>query len=296
MLCLQSGDAAVVYLLKTEYLHFIIFYFTLIFQPSLPGFQDMNFASLRHKPRKGAPRVVIYQNADPDSPMNPFELLMAYEEENRVLPVVSDFDCFLVGTRRVNFTSPIPEEQLDIVHWMLSAIEKVLSSRQEEDSWTACWLNLLKDATKKGFHPRIPPLGFGDPKSYAIMKNAVKSLRASGAVRHGAECFNYYFPQELDEEFLVISDDLPGELPWTYVDVEGLQDILSEKVDQGFTFPLNPKWILADGGRWKEIYDKMISSQHDNIVNSMNAWFPPESGIREEINRIHARYVDGFYG
>ena len=25
-----------------------------------------------------------------------------------------------------------------------------------------------------------------------------------GAVRHGAECFNFYFPQELDPEFLVV--------------------------------------------------------------------------------------------
>ena len=26
----------------------------------------------------------------------------------------------------------------------------------------------------------------------------------AGAVRHGAECFNFYFPQELDREYLVI--------------------------------------------------------------------------------------------
>ena len=32
---------------------------------------------------------------------------------------------------------------------------------------------------------------------------AVKALRSSGAVRHGAECFNFHFPQELDTEFLV---------------------------------------------------------------------------------------------
>ena len=31
-------------------------------------------------------------------------------------------------------------------------------------------------------------------------------LAECGAVRHGAECFNYLFPQELDPEFLVIWD------------------------------------------------------------------------------------------
>ena len=34
----------------------------------------------------------------------------------------------------------------------------------------------------------------------------VHSTVACGAVRHGAECFNYYFPQEMDDEFLVIWD------------------------------------------------------------------------------------------
>ena len=48
----------------------------------------------------------------------------------------------------------------------------------------------------------MPKYGFGDPKSYAIMKFAVQRLEDSGAVRHGAECFNFYFPQELDDEFL----------------------------------------------------------------------------------------------
>jgi hypothetical protein len=41
------------------------------------------------------------------------------------------------------------------------------------------------------------------------MEHAVVGrLMGYGVVRHGAECFNYYFPQEIDDEFLVISDRL----------------------------------------------------------------------------------------
>lgn len=49
-------------------------------RPSQPAFQDLNLDALRNGPVKGEPRAVLYQNADPDTPMNPFELLMAYEE------------------------------------------------------------------------------------------------------------------------------------------------------------------------------------------------------------------------
>jgi len=49
----------------------------------------MNFAALRAKPAEDAPRACVYQYADPADPMNPFEMLMAYEEDGRVMPVVS---------------------------------------------------------------------------------------------------------------------------------------------------------------------------------------------------------------
>lgn len=52
-------------------------------RPSQPAFQDLNLSALRKKPEAGQPRPVVYQYADPDSPMNPFELLMAYEEHGR---------------------------------------------------------------------------------------------------------------------------------------------------------------------------------------------------------------------
>ena len=84
-------------------------------------------------------------------------------------------------------------------------------------------------------------------------------------------------------------------LPYRYVDEEGLQDILSEKIDQGFTFPLNPKWVLCDAGRWYELYQKLLKSDKAETQQSMNVWFPPESGLREQIERVHDLRPEGFY-
>ena len=54
----------------------------------------------------------------------------------------------------------------------------------------------------------LPKYGFGDATSYRLCGDAVKATLSSGAVRHGAECFNFYFPQELDDEYLVVWEGL----------------------------------------------------------------------------------------
>jgi hypothetical protein len=118
----------------------------------------------------------------------------------------------------------------------------------------------------------------------------------NGAVRHGAECFNFYFPQELDQEFLVISETLLGPTtttPWKYMNVSELQDALCQKIDEGFTFPLNPKWVLCDDG-WKKVYDKLLASQFKNVQSSIDCWYPPNSGVRERIEDIYSRHPQGF--
>ena len=97
----------------------------------------------------------------------------------------------------------------------------------------------------------MPLYGFGDPQSYDIMAKAVEQLRFCGAVRHGAECFNFWFPQELDERFLVVWDGFVSygaRVPWRYVDRQGLRDFLLGRVEDGYAFPLNPKWVLCDEG------------------------------------------------
>jgi hypothetical protein len=150
---------------------------------------------------------------------------------------------------------------------------------------------VLKSSASKGFHPDVPPFGFGDHKSYSITEYIVSQLHESGAVRHGAECFNYYFPQELDEEFLLVSNELPGKVPWMYVSAKELREFLLQKVDEGFTFPLNPKWILCDEG-WKEIWDSLLRSNRPHVQDSLYIWFPDM--IREKIKSIHQCHPHGF--
>ena len=266
---------------------------------SIPSFQDMNFQATR-KVKPDGPRAVVYQHEDYTveefDPLCPLTLLMAYEENGRVLPVASDFDGFMMGTMRVKYDVPLPPEQIKILRWSIDQIETILddpSSRKK--SWTANWLDVLKKATKQGFNPIMPKFGYGDQKSTQIMESAVERLQENGAVRHGAECFNFIFPQEIDDNFLLISGDgcAPGEAPWKYINVSELHSFLLERVKDGYAFPINPKWILCDKG-WKEIYDSMCQSEDPNIKSSMDMWFPPDSGIRERINDISRRHPDGF--
>lgn len=261
---------------------------------SLAAFQDMNNATLQF-PSKDSPRAVLWQNACSRDPLNIHELLMAYEEKGRVRPVVSDFDPFLVGTRRVRYDPKdacLPTEQVDVLKWCVKQIGGILDGPTRPETWTNRWLEVLKRESNNGFHPSIPPYGFGDIKSYSIMRNAIERLTADGSVRHGAESFNYYFPQDLDDKYLVVSDRLDP-VPWRYMDDASLRAFLMEQVDMGYTFPLNPKWILCDPG-WKALYDKLLSSDQVDIINSMKIWFPPESGVREEIEEICSRNPEGF--
>ena len=72
-----------------------------------------------------------------------------------------------------------------------------------------------------------------------------------------------------------------------------MQEFLCRKIDDGFCFPLNPKWILADKG-WKRVYDKMMACESVDVQRSLNTWYPPESGIRDQINNVFQRFPGGF--
>mmetsp|Transcript_10670 Transcript_10670/g.16339 ORF Transcript_10670/g.16339 Transcript_10670/m.16339 type:complete len:1161 (+) Transcript_10670:266-3748(+) len=265
-------------------------------RPSVPAFQDMNFCSLRQGVADySKPRPCIYQFNTEDA-LEGRDLVVAYEEGGRVVPVVSDFDCFLVGTRQVSYSDPIPPEQVALVQKQLNSVEKILSETNAENvssSWTDRWLDMLKKENAP--KPAMPPYGYGDPKSTALIKLAVERLNRDGSVRHGAECFNYIFPQELDDIFLVIGkdDDDPTGLPWRYVNQKGLLEILKERVRQGFAFPLNPKWILCDQG-WKSVYDELLKSDVPRVQASLECWYPKDSGIRERIEEIYHKYPNGF--
>ena len=78
---------------------------------------------------------------------------------------------------------------------------------------------------------------------------------------------------------------------WKYVDIKELKEILAEKIDDGFAFPLNPKWILCDEG-WKDLYDKLLASEKPNVQDAMKVWYPAD--VRERIAAISSKHPNGF--
>ena len=177
--------------------------------------------------------------------------------------------------------------------WCVDQIEKVLSDcHLSTDPWTVRWLEIKKEAHQQGINFDSPPYGYGDPKSYGIMEKAASRMKDTGAVRHGSECFNYGFPQEIDEYFLLVSDTLPG-VPFRYLDETQLQDLLIKKLHEGFVFPLNPKWILCDPG-WKNVYDHLMKSDALYADTCRDVWYPVQSKIRDRIEKICRKHPRGF--
>eukprot|EP00980_Cylindrotheca_fusiformis_P005136 scaffold1088_cov90-Cylindrotheca_fusiformis.AAC.1 len=280
---------------------------------SSPAFQDANMDTLKkatkyastiynnHNHRgatttttTSAPVAVLLQY-DKDHSMRPQTLVVAYEENGQVIPVVSDFDCFLLGWRReaLWLGCNLPRDQEDLMMWCVDKIEEVLSDcHLSSDPWTVRWLEVKKEAHKAGINFDSPPYGYGDPKSYGIMEKAAQRLKDTGAVRHGSECFNYGFPQEIDETFLLVSDTLET-VPWRYLNVMELQNLLLTKIQEGFVFPLNPKWILCDPG-WKNVYDHLMDSKALYADSCRDVWYPPGLGIRKRIEKICSKYPNGF--
>ena len=82
----------------------------------------MNFATTRisNDPRKTATGnypVVLQLNEDNAiSDLYPRFLFVAYQDINtgKATPVASDFDCFLMGTRAVDYPKPLPQNQSTI--------------------------------------------------------------------------------------------------------------------------------------------------------------------------------------
>jgi hypothetical protein len=267
---------------------------------SSPAFQDANMDTLKKATKGAATRVnasiPVLLQYDEQNSMRPQTLVVAYEENGEVTPVVSDFDCFLLGWRReaLWFGCNLPREQEDLMMWCVDKVEEVLSDcHLSSDPWTIRWLEVKKEAHKAGISFESPPYGYGDPKSYGIMeKAALRLVKDTGAVRHGSECFNYGFPQEIDETFLLVSDTLEN-VPWRYLNVTELQGLLLTKIHEGFVFPLNPKWILCDPG-WKNVYDHLMKSEALYADSCRDVWYPPGLGIRKRIQKICDKYPDGF--
>ena len=170
-------------------------------------------------------------------------------------------------------------------------LDDITANGTSGESWNRRWLDILKRESEKGFHPELPPYGFGDPLSYSCVRSTSAKVRTTGAVRHGAECFNYYFPQELDDEYLVMWTGFANKKQPTlqYMNEVELRSFLSRRVEDGFTFPLNPKWVLCDSG-WYPIFSSLCKT------SDVSAWYPPSSGLVESIEAIHDRFPDGIPG
>ena len=66
-----------------------------------------------------------------------------------------------------------------------------------------------------------------------------------------------------------------------------MKEILADKIDDGFAFPLNPKWILCDEG-WKDLYDKLLASEAPNVQDAVNVWYPAD--VQERIAAISSKH------
>jgi len=251
---------------------------------SEPAFMNMNIHSLCATNK--VPETVLYQ-MDAENPMNAHSLLVAYAETS-VKPVVSDFDTFTVGSRGMHYEA-LPKEQQDLACWSLDRTEMILRS-PGMSSWNSRWLEVLKEANASGFHPAVPRYGFGDGTSYQLIQSVVNATVESGAVRHGAECFNYYFPQELDDDYLVIWEGFDDK-PWNYLLEDDLREWLLERIEEGFSFPLNPVWPARDDG-WFEVWRFLWEEREPK--GTCDSWYPSESDIRKKVDKMHDEFPDGF--
>lgn len=251
---------------------------------SEPAFMDMNLHAVREA---SEPTVVLYQ-FDEGDPFNPRGLLIAYAEQY-VKPVVSDFDTFTVGSTNVKY-EPLPTNQVGLAKWSLNHAKQVISNPGEE-SWTTRWLDILKKEAENDFHPpAFPKYGYGDPTSYRLIGDIVAETLSCGAVRHGAECFNFYFPQELDDIYLVVWKGFQNK-PWDYMDEKSLRRFLTERAKDGFLFPLNPVWTVRDVG-WYEVLQTM--RKNPDADQALKSWYPEDSGIIEAMEEMQKSHPNGF--
>jgi hypothetical protein len=254
---------------------------------SEPFSMDMNLHASRGETGK-VPEVVCFQWDELDA-LNPRGLLVAYAEGgSQVMPVVSDFDTFTVASKGMTYKQ-LPDEQAMLMLWSLEHTEAILGSR-DHNPWTSRWIEVIRHENERGFHPQLPLYGFGDPTSYEMIGNVVVATQKCGAVRHGAECFNYWFPQELDEEFLVVWNQF-GKTPWKYFTEPQLQEFLLDRIKDGYAFPINPVWCVRDAG-WYDVLRALRESDEGKKV--LATWFLPHLRILERVDLLHELYPDGF--
>jgi len=261
---------------------------------SVPQFMDMNLHGVRGD---SLPRVVLLQH-DLSDPMNPHGLLIAYAEA-AVKPVCSDFDTFTVGSKGMKYEA-LPPDQVALVHWELDQTEHILKiAPSDPTGWTGQWLAVIDAAEAQGFHPNYPSrFGFGETTSTRLVGDVVNATASCGAVRHGAECFNFWFPQEMDKEYLIVWDQLTdagwepgkgGKLPWMAANEADLRTFLIERAREGYSFPMNPVWPVRNPP-W---YDVLAAQQKNSETReNLTKWIAPD--VIAKIEKLHSAYPSGF--
>jgi len=252
---------------------------------SEPDFMNMNIHAVRGDSK---PEVVLYQT-DSEDPMNPHALVLAYAEKT-VKPVVSDFDTFTVGSRGMSYAT-LDDKQVQLALWSLDKAGQILKA-PISSQWNTCWLDVLKQASDEGFNPDVPLYGFGDRTSTGLTEQVVEATLSVGAVRHSSECFNYMFPQDFDNEYLIIWDQFP-DMPWDYKSEHDLHAFLLDRIKEGYAFPVHPVWAARDT-HWFSIFEELRTLSVKRPETAFHAWYPKGSGIVEKVHQLHADFPNGF--
>ncbi|CAE8692000.1 unnamed protein product, partial [Polarella glacialis] len=61
--------------------------------------------------------------------------------------------------------------------------------------------------------------------------------------------------------------------PWRYLKEPELREFLLERVQESYSFPLNPAWTVRDDG-WYEVLQALRSSEASK--GSVASWYPPD--------------------
>merc|ERR1712039_976942 len=78
---------------------------------------------------------------------------------------------------------------------------------------------------------------------------------------------------------------------WDYFCEDDLRTFLKARAAEGYSFPLNPVWLVRDHG-WYEVWKQLQAGEDTSKVNA--AWYPPDSGICDIIDQLHESHPEGF--
>jgi hypothetical protein len=212
---------------------------------------------------------------------------MSYAEAS-VMPVVAGLDPFMIGSKGLCF-EPLSPEQVELAMWSVDRASEIVEDKSVY-SWTERWLAVLHDVANDGIHHEAPPGGYGDEVSKDLIRTIVKQTAASGAVRGPLECFNFHFPHEMFEEFLVIWNGFDGQ-PWKVVNEADLQKFLYRRISEGYCFPMNPVWAIRDAG-WYAILSSLRKTRAGQ--QALEAWYPQSFGILSKIDATWNKCPAGF--